>query len=423
MTVQEVNAFLGSFTRSGAPVTDLHRIGTLLERLGDPQKHMQFVHIAGTNGKGSVAEYCTWVLRSAGIRTGTFTSPYIRHYRDRIRLDGADIPEEALCRLCERTAAVCKGEPFSQFEITLAIALLYFAEEKTELVVLETGIGGRMDATNIIPPPVCAVITSVSMDHMQVLGSTIAEIAAQKAGILKSGSTAVLSPMKNREAAQVIGEAASRQGCPIRTPDKEACRVLACGITGNRFVYKDTEYTTQMGGNHQIDNALTVIEAVEILREKGYSIPREAVCQGLSKALVPARIQVLQTDPPVLLDGGHNADGVGALVDLLSESGTDSWIGICGMTNTKDANAAAFQLSLVLNRVLCVDGFTETALSREELVSAFTRQHAMASPMALADALPYALKWAKGSGGGVVICGSLYLAAHYLNMEDAPWSC
>lgn len=423
MTIQEVHAFLRTFTRSGAPVTDLCRINLLLGRLGDPQDRMQFIHIAGTNGKGSVAEYCTQILTIAGIRTGTFTSPYIRHYRDRIRLNGEDIPEKELCCLCERVAAVCKGEPFSQFEISLAMALLYFEEQEADLVVLETGIGGKVDATNVIPPPVCAVITSVSMDHMQVLGSTIAKIAAQKAGILKSGSTAVLSPMKNLEASQIIRDTAARKGCPLRIPDKENCQVFTCGITGNRFQYRGTPYTTRMGGMHQIDNALTVIEIMDILREKGFSISKDAVCQGLSRAVLPARIQVLQTDPPLLLDGGHNADGVGALVDLLSESQTDSWIGICGMTNTKDADAAAFQLALVLNRVLCVDSFTETALPKEELTAAFIRQHAMAVPMALEDALPYALKWAQGSGGGVVICGSLYLAAHYLNLEDAPWNC
>lgn len=173
-----------------------------------------------------------------------------------------------------------------------------------------------------------------------------------------------------------------------------------------------------MGGMHQIQNAMTVLEAVEVLRQKGFSLSVQAVQKGLSETAVPARTQMLQTDPLVILDGGHNADGVRALVQTLSESGIENWIGICGMTDSKDKDAAAFQLALVLRKVLCVDGFTEGALPKEDLQAAFVRQHSMASTAELADALPYALKWAKGSHGAVVICGSLYLANYYLTTKE-----
>ncbi len=423
MNYNEARAFVDSFSRSGKPVTDLSRAASLMKAVGDPQDSLQFIHIAGTNGKGSVAEYCTNILRAAGYRTGTLTSPYIRHYRDRIRLNGADIPKDAFTEICAQVAEIVASREYSQFEITMAIALLYFQREHAEVVVLETGIGGILDSTNLIAPPLVSIITSVSMDHMQVLGDTIEQIAAQKAGILKRGSEAVFAPDSRPAALDVLIRTAEEKHCPHHIPDMTQCEILESSIAGNRFRYYGTEYSLNMGGKHQIQNAVTVLETVEVLRRKGYSIPETAVQQGLAETQVPARVQVLRKDPLVILDGGHNADGVGALVRALDESGIENWIGICGMTDTKDKDAAAFQLSLVLRKVLCVDGFTQGALPKEELVQAFTRQHAMASPTELEQALPYALKWARGSHGAVVICGSLYLASWYLDhAEEYGWN-
>ncbi len=414
MNYEQARAFVDGFSRSGTPVRDLSRAKALMAALGDPQNKLRFVHIAGTNGKGSVAEYCTNILKIAGYRTGTLTSPYIRHYRDRIRLNGEDIPKDVFTEICNQVAGAVGSAGYSQFEITMAIAMLYFVQAGADVVVLETGIGGLVDSTNIIEPPLVSIITSVSMDHMHVLGSTLAEIAAQKAGILKTGSEAVFAPDSKPEALEVLKQTAEKKACPYHIPDMAACDILESNIGGNRFRYRDVEYSLHMGGKHQIRNAVTVLEAVEILRKKGYEISETAVQQGLAETQVPARVQVLRTDPLVILDGGHNADGVGALVRALDESGIENWIGICGMTDTKDKDAAAFQFSLVLRKVLCVDGFTQGALPKEELQAAFVRQHAMAGTMELEAALPYALKWAKGSHGAVVICGSLYLANFYL---------
>lgn len=423
MNDTEARAFVDSFSRSGKPVTDLSRAKSLMKAIGDPQDSLQFIHIAGTNGKGSVAEYCTNILKNAGYRTGTLTSPYIRHYRDRIRLNGVDIPKEALAEICTELSEKVTGREYSQFEITMAIAMLYFRRERAEIVVLETGIGGLLDSTNVIAPPLVSIITSVSMDHMQVLGDTIDKIAAQKAGILKTGSEAVFAPDSRPEALAVLTKTAEEKGCPHHIPDMDVCEILESTIAGNRFRYRGMEYSLKMGGKHQIRNAVTVLEAMEVLRNKGYAISTDAIRKGLAETQVPARVQVLQHEPLVILDGGHNADGVGALVRALDESGIENWIGICGMTDTKDKDAAAFQLALVLRKVLCVDRFAQGALPKEELVQAFTRQHAMASPMEMEQALSYALKWAKGSHGAVVICGSLYLASWYLErLDDFGWN-
>ena len=417
MTYEQAMTYLNGFSRSGAPVTDLHRITELLRKLGDPQNDLHFIHIAGTNGKGSCAEYLTNICIDSGYRTGTFTSPYIRHYRDRIRLNGEDIPEETVAALCEMVQAAAGDAPYSQFEITMAIAMLYFRQEKTDIVVLETGIGGLLDATNVILPPDVCIITSISKDHMQLLGNTVEEIAAQKAGIIKEQCAVAASPDNSNAVMQVLQQRAKTVGASLHVPNRDACVISECGLMGNRFCYQSESYQTKLGGSKQIANALTVLQAVTLLREKGYTFPERAVQSGLWRTQLAARMQVLSTEPLIILDGCHNADGVGALVDALSESGIDNWIGICGMTDSKDADAAAFQLALVLRKALCVDGYAENALPKEQLCECFVRQHTMASPMELEQALSYAYKWAKGSHGGVVICGSLYLASYVLNRE------
>ncbi|MDE6004754.1 MAG: bifunctional folylpolyglutamate synthase/dihydrofolate synthase [Oscillospiraceae bacterium] len=416
MNYEQATQFIQKFSKSGAPVKNLDRIANLLNILGNPQENLTCIHIAGTNGKGSVAEYLTNILKNSGYKTGTLTSPYIRHYRDRIRINKQDIPKNILCELCEKIAPVCTGADYSQFEITMVIAFLYFAQENTDFVILETGIGGLLDATNIIKKPLVSVLTSVSKDHMQILGNTIEEIAMHKAGIIKAGCPVVISP--NNKAEKIFCETAKEKHCEIFIPNELLCDRKEFGIEGCRFGYKNTVYQTKMGGNHQIDNALTALETVHVLQKNyNYFIPEEAVKKALSETVVAGRIQVLQTNPLVILDGGHNADGIGVLTDLLSESGIDSWIGICGITNTKDANIMAFQLALVLSKVLCVDGFSETSLPKEQLQKAFVQQHALANVIELEQALPYALKWAKGSHGAVLICGSLYLASWFLNQE------
>ncbi|MDE5564658.1 MAG: bifunctional folylpolyglutamate synthase/dihydrofolate synthase, partial [Oscillospiraceae bacterium] len=315
MTYAQALAFINSFSHSGTPVHDLHRIAGLMEQLGNPQERLQFIHIAGTNGKGSVAEYLGNILLYSGYKTGVFTSPYIRCYEDRIRLNGENLPQDMLCRLCEMVAEVVVGdEGYSQFEITFAIAMLYYTAVHAEIVVLETGMGGLLDCTNIIAPPLCSVITSVSLDHMAILGDTIEKIAAQKAGIIKSGSPAVMAVMSDVDAVRLITETAKQQGSPVYSPDMTQCEQPACGIAGNQFVYRQKKYRTKMSGVHQIHNALTALTVVDVLREQSFSISEQAVQCGLYETQCPGRTQILQEIPLVLLDVGHTAEGVTAFV-------------------------------------------------------------------------------------------------------------
>ena len=416
MNYKQTMQWIQGFSKSGSPVKNLDRIANLLNALGNPEEKLTCIHIAGTNGKGSVAEYLTNILKNSGYKTGTLTSPYIKHYRDRIRINSQDIPENKLCELCEKVALVATRADYSQFEITMAIAFLYFAQENTDFVILETGIGGLLDATNIIKKPLVSILTSVSRDHMQILGNNIEEIAMHKAGIIKESCPVVISP--NNKAEKIFRQVAEEKHSEIFMPDMKFCEKKKIDLNGCEFHYQNQDYQIKMGGHHQIENALTVLEAIQVLKNNyKYLISEEAIKKALAETVVAGRIQVLQTNPLVILDGGHNADGIGVLTNLLSESGIDSWIGICGMTNTKDANVTAFQLALVLSKVLCVDGFSETSMPKEQLQKAFIQQHALANIIELEQALPYALKWAKGSHGAVVICGSLYLTSWYLNQN------
>ena len=416
MNFEQAMQFISSFTKSGEPVKNLDRISRLLNLVGNPQKKLKFIHIAGTNGKGSVAEYLTNILIESGYKTGTLTSPYIRHYQDRIRINGQDIPEEALCKLCEQVKSVVTEQSFSQFEITMTIAFLYFVEKQVDIVVLETGIGGLLDATNIIEHPLASVLTSISKDHMEILGDTIEKIAYQKAGIIKEGCPVVISLENKGE--KIFRKTADEKHCQVFQPERRAVFIYDTSLMGNEFFYHDICYHTKMGGEHQVDNAVTVLETVNVLREKKFKIPEEAVYEGLYKTIVPARIQILQEHPLVILDGGHNPDGTKALSDLLKEDiGREDCIGICGMTGTKDAESAVKNLSSVFLKVFCADGFIPNALPKEKLAEIFRNHHVDAEPIELQNALSEALKLAENSENPVVICGSLYLASWYLNQR------
>ena len=414
----EAMRFVESFSRSGEPVRDLSRIAALMEKLGDPQDKLRFIHIAGTNGKGSVAEYLTGIFMQAGYRTGTFTSPYVLRYTDRIRLNRQDIPEDELVAAMGQIRRVVRGdEGYSQFEITFAAAMLYFVKVKAQIVILETGLGGLLDCTNIIKAPEACVLTTIAMDHMNVLGRTLPEITAQKAGIIKPGAQVILSPRNEPETLAQLREAAGEN--PVYLPDKHAkdFSQIRYDLTGTKFRYRGELYTTRMGGAHQIDNALTAIETALVLAENGWHINGDCITEGIAGTQIPARMQVLREEPLILLDGAHNADGIAALCTALRDSTDVPLIGIVGMTHADAADAAAKALSQVFSRVLCVDGFAANAIKAKALDTLFDMlmQNEGSQSVALGDAMRIAKTWARTNHGGIVICGSLYLASWFLN--------
>lgn len=404
---ENINSFLSRFSKSGTPVTDISRIKHLLKLVGNPQQELKFVHIAGTNGKGSTAAYIAEILMSAGYKTGLFTSPFMLCYNDRIRVNGENIPDEALERIIPEINAVVENDEYSQFEITQTAAFMYFKEMQCDIVVLETGIGGKNDSTNVIEPPLVSVITSVSFDHTAVLGNTLLEIAAQKAGIIKSGSNVVLSPVNNEEVTDFIMQRAYELECNAICPPYTSLEIKRQTLTGAEFSYKGYDYTINMGGEHQIANAQCAIETVEFLNKRGFEISPEHIIEGLNNTSVPMRMEKVCSEPLVIIDGAHNPDGMKALCSHISEFHSNKMTVILGMLSSKDSQKAARLLaqSGIAADVLCVDGFYPAALSSKELADMLKEQNQFARALHI----DLCLDIARDLGRDILICGSLYL--------------
>ena len=313
----------------------LDRIRELLERLGRPQDRLKFVHVAGTNGKGSTCAYLASILSAAGHRTGMFTSPYIERFEERIRVDGTMISPDDRCDVTlaarEHAAAMAEetGDHPTEFELMTAVALEHFARCGCGIVVLEVGLGGRLDSTNVIDAPEACVIARIGLDHTALLGNTLAAIAGEKAGIIKEGS-AVVSWPQEPEAMAVIEHAAAEHGCELRMPDfaqlEEGAVKWEDGASPFRpFSYKEwADLRTGILGSYQPQNATVALEAVDVLRGRGWRIPDEAVRAGVAQTRWPGRFEIVEggSSPDgfaIVVDGGHNPQGARALADSLAE--------------------------------------------------------------------------------------------------------
>ncbi len=419
MTVSETMDYIQSFQKGGKPVHDLSRIHALLTELGNPQDALRVVHIAGTNGKGSVLAYCAAAAIAAGFHVGTLTSPYVRRYTDRIQIDGQEIPGDVLRVLCEQVKNCKISQDCSQFEVTFAIALLWFVQEKCDLVFLETGIGGLLDATNVVKHPLVCVITSVFYDHMAILGDSLTQIATQKAGIIKPGCPVVLSPDNPMDVTCLVQETAQQKHASLVIPQMLDCRILTETLDETTFLYHCFQYTLHIPGRHQVYNALTAIEVLRILGMHGFLITAATAQKAIASVQVPARTQVIQREPLVLLDGAHNQSGVMALTDLLRTCGKTPVHGICGIVRTKDYRTVCGILGQKLDTVTCVDDFAPDAVPSEELASCFGANTTVRTGH-LREAYAKAIAQAKADGGMVVICGSLFLASMFLQEEIDP---
>ena len=317
----------------------LERIRGLLERMGNPQKGLKFVHVAGTNGKGSVCAMTESVLRKAGYRTGLFTSPYVERFNERIRVNGEDIPDKDLAELTAfvRSFAEEMAEHPTEFELVTAIGFEYFRRRECDIVVLEVGLGGALDSTNVIEAPILSVITEIDLDHTVILGGTIKEIAAAKAGIIKAGRPVVSADNAN-EAAAVVSEVCARLGCRRIRPDYGALADRRCGREGISFRYKDFgDLRVSLWGTYQFRNAAATLAALEVLGEEGFSISAEAVKAGFAAVRWPARFQLLRENPPFIFDGGHNPQGVRAACEsYTAHFGDEKAVFLTGVMADKD---------------------------------------------------------------------------------------
>lgn len=324
----------------------LSRMVDLLERLGRPQDELRFMHVAGTNGKGSVCAYVASVLQAAGYKVGLFTSPFILCFEERIRVNGENITGEELARAvaavrpaAAAVEAACGDHP-TEFELMAAVAFEHFRAVGCDIVVLEVGLGGRLDATNVIETPEASVICRIGLDHTDLLGDTLAAIAGEKAGIVKAGAPVVSWPQES-EAMAVIEAVAAERGCELFVPDFGDLSVEPlAGAALRRFSWKGRGFETRLLGSYQPFNAALALTAVDVLRGRGWAISDEAAFAGIASARWPGRFEVVDTAPLTIVDGGHNPQGAEALAaslaDLLGEEGRASVDFALGVLADKD---------------------------------------------------------------------------------------
>lgn len=420
MTTQQAIEALHALPRMGQGAPGLARMQNLCDHLGNPEKELQCIHIAGTNGKGSLAAMTSSILTAAGYKTGLTISPYVVDFRERFQIDGEMIPPRTLANLTEKVLDAIDaieaegGEKPLEFEAVTALAFLWFAREKCDLVVLETGLGGRCDATNVVPHKLVAAITKIGYDHMEVLGDTLDKIAAEKAGIIKEGTVVVNYPDQPAEAMGPILTAAAEAHTSIITPDKDDLTLLRGKRLENRIDYGGYRAALGLPGTHQANHAAMAVEiALALWREFGYDISDDAILQGLADARMPARIEVLRRHPLLLLDGCHNPDGAKMLAATLTRADfEENLVGVLGVLADKDYKDMLSDLAPCFAKIYTVTPNGPRALSAEELQKE-ARFHTDAEAAdSVADAIRKAVDYADENNlAGVVVCGSLYLAA------------
>lgn len=368
----------------------LERIRRLLGRLGDPQKELKFVHIAGSNGKGSTAAMIASVLTAAGLKTGLYTSPHLWRFHERFQVDGVPIPDGELAEIA--ALVLDQAEDETEFELMTAIGMLHFLRSKCDIVVLETGLGGRLDSTNVIPAPEVAVITNIGLEHTEILGDTLEKIAAEKAGIIKPGSSCVLYHQE-REVERVV---------------ERVCRERGVSLTAAK---KLTEpYRISLLGEYQLRNAAVALETANVLRERGWDIPERAVIQGLAEARWPARMELVRRSPDVILDGGHNPQCMEALARSLRQLYPEKkLIFLTGVLADKDYPAMLGEILPLAKEFYTITPDSERALSAADLAAWLESRGGRAVPCGTTrEGVDRALA-AAGPEDAVCACGSLYM--------------
>ncbi len=424
MLYEEARVYLEHVSKYGS-VLGLESIRHLMEELGNPQNELQVIHIAGTNGKGSILAYVSTVLQCAGWKVGRYISPTVMEYLERFQIDGEYMPKEVLLPIVEEVKWAAeqmqmKGMPYpTVFEIETAIAFVYFARENCDYVVLETGLGGRLDATNIVKNTKVCVFASISMDHMAVLGNTLAEITEEKAGILKTESVAVSYP-QTEEVRKILQQKADEKNIPLWFADKEQVVVQKEELGSQNFSYKEfQDVEIQLTGRNQIENAITALEVIRALRNQNMSIPDEAIYQGMRRTVWPGRFQVLEASPLVIVDGAHNEDATRRLAENIQTylQGRPI-IGVMGVFKDKAYKTIIEIMQPYLEYVYTIDlPNKDRTLDRRELVRVLKAQGISAEDC---ESVEKALRKAKKSakdGQAVLVFGSLSYLGEVIRLE------
>ena len=351
----------------------LNGMDALLHLLDNPHKCLKYVHVAGTNGKGSTSTAISNVLTDAGYKVGLYTSPFVTDFLERVQFCGKPIEKGLFAKAVERVKTAVEslekdGVTITEFEALTASAFLCYKELQCDAVVLEVGLGGRLDATNIIDTPLVNVITSLSIDHSAILGNTIEEIAFEKCGTIKENGNVVCSLGQPEGAIKVIEKTVKEKNNTLTIPCKSDFKVLKSDIFGTDFIYKNQEYSVKMVGEHQVKNMTCVIEACNILKEY-FNLTDDNIKNGISKTILPARVEIISERPLVILDGGHNEDGAKAFYDAVSGTldSKDKVVVIAGMMADKAVEESLKPLIKKCDYFICVTPNNPRAMAGEEL--------------------------------------------------------
>ena len=413
MTYEEVLRYFEQTDLRGSYL-GLEEISKVLDRLGNPEKQLKFVHIAGTNGKGSTATLVEACLRKSGYRVGLYTSPHLVRYNERFKINGEEISDELLASAtkCVKEVVDTLEKAPTQFELMTCIGFCCFLEAGCDIVVLEVGLGGRADTTNVIPVPEAAVITRIGLEHTEILGDTLEKITAEKAGIVKPGGTVILGD-PTPEVFGVTEEICRERGAKLILSDPSAAKRISCSLEGQKFSWKQyPEICLSLLGKHQLQNGCTALETLEALRGKGWKIPDEAILEGFRTAVWPGRFECVRTEPTVIIDGGHNQQCAEAIADALKEyfpgKKCTFLIGVMADKNFQGIFDALLPLA---ERVFAVTPDSPRALKALRLCEKLKEEYGYTEAVpcgSLEEGLTELLNTATGEDL-ICICGSLYM--------------
>ena len=416
---QSLNYIHGLYRKGTKP--SLSRVRLLLEALGNPQEKLKFVHIAGTNGKGSTAAMTASILRQAGYKTGLFTSPYIYRFNERIQMDGCQIDDASVIELTEKLRAIAETMPEkpTEFDFVTAMAMEYFSRKGCDIVVLEVGVGGALDSTNIIPVPEVAVVTNIGLDHTDMLGDTVEKIAAVKAGIFKEGGAAVV--YRGAPSVEAVYEEICRQKqVSLKKADFAGLVLHSHGLEGQVFdcgSRKNLELP--LLGDHQLHNAAVVLGAVDTLIEKGWKITEQNIYDGMKTVSWPGRFDIVRRDPLFIIDGGHNPQCLEALVKNIQDYlAGRKLIALTGVLADKDYGQMFRPVMPYANCFVCVTPDNPRRMLARDLAGYLEQNGAKAEAFdAVIDGVRRAV--ALAGDDGVVLCfGSLYSIGDIRNALD-----
>lgn len=416
MNYRDVINKINSFSNRGIK-PGLERIEYLLSKLSNPQDELKIIHIAGTNGKGSVCSMLSSILTSANFKVGLFKSPHIINFRERFQINNKMISEKDICmtfnKICPIIIEMEKNNVLiTQFELITAMAVLWFKEQKCDIVILETGLGGRLDSTNVIKNTLISAITSISMDHMNILGNTLPEIAKEKVGIIKENSYVVTTNNQKSQVLDIIKQASIEKNSKLIVVDISNFKKIKSDLNGSLVSYEGNVYHLTLLGNHQIENFSIVVGIIEVMNKLGFSINEKNISNGLQNIFHPARLEILNHNPLIILDGAHNVDGALSVAEFIRENlNNKKIIAIIGMLKDKDYKSCIKILAPLFKMII----FTKIKNNPRALEPVILKNECLnlCNDLIIKENSKKALQFSKEKANVndvIFICGSLYLS-------------